>query len=179
MMERIAVTNPVMAPETGPQRVRPIVIVGGTVLVVMMISFLLYAVGGSADQELFTGGQAAGTAGPVSNSACGLGTPDDSYSVALVSDPDPPRPEGTTFRLTVRQGGRAVTGAKVCMLAEMPTMEHPGLSGVAKELSGGRYESVVKFGMGGSWKAAVTIAEPGKPTVSVTVPIEVKQVEPE
>ena len=57
----------------------------------------------------------------------------------------------------------AVTGAKVCVAADMPSMEHPGLTTVAKEGSGGRYETLVKFGMGGSWKAGVTIAEPGKP----------------
>jgi hypothetical protein len=49
----------------------------------------------------------------------------------------------------VRQGGRAVTGAKVCVIADMPTMEHPGLT------------------------------EAGKPVVSVPVSIEVALVEQE
>lgn len=170
--------KPLPLPETESQATNPTLIVGGTVLVVMIVTFLLYSVGGSAaDNRLFAGGQTANTAAPAAAGACGLGSPDDSYSVSVVSDPDPPRPEGTTFRLTVRQTGRAVTGAKVCMTADMPSMEHPGLSLVAKEASGGRYDTVVKFGMGGSWKASLTIAEPGKPIVSVTVPIEVAQVE--
>ena len=159
-----------------PRSTQPLLIVAGTVLVVTLVSFALYSVG-DYEEDLLAGGPAAQLAGPVAAGACGQGTPDDSYSVAVTSEPDPPRPEGTTFRLTVRQGGRAVTGAKVCMMADMPSMEHPGLTTVAKEGSGGRYETVVKFGMGGSWKAGVTIAEPGKPIVVVTVLIEVAQVE--
>lgn len=79
--------------------------------------------------------------------------------------------------MTVRQGGRAVTGAKVCMTASMPDMTHPGLNTVAKEAAGGRYETLVTFGMGGAWKASATIAEPGKPVVSVTVAMDVAEVE--
>ena len=164
--------------ETESPSTHPILIVGGTVLVVTILTFLIYSVGGyEEDGNIFAGGQTVTTTAAPSSGACGFGSPDDSYSIAVASDPDPPRPEGTTFRLTVRQGGKAVTGAKVCMAADMPDMQHPGLTTVAKEGSGGRYETVVKFGMGGSWKAAVTIAEPGKPVVSVTVPIEVAQVD--
>lgn len=36
---------------------------------------------------------------------------------------------------------------------------------------------MIKFGMGGAWKASATIAEPNKPVVSVTVPIDVAEVE--
>lgn len=169
--------NPVAPPETENRGTSPVRIVAGTVLVVAIVTFLIYSVGGhEGNQDLFTGGQTAKSAGASSTGACGFGSPDDSYSVAVDADPDPPRPEGTTFRLTVRHDGRAVTGAKVCMTAEMPDMQHPGLNALAKEGSGGRYETVVKFGMGGSWKASVTIAEPGKPVASVTVPIEVSPV---
>lgn len=155
----------------------PLLIVAGTVLVVTLVTFALYSMGVDEAGDILAGGPAAQLAGPAAAGACGRGTPDDSYSVALTSDPDPPRPEGTTLRMTVRQGGRAVTGAKVCVAADMPSMEHPGLTTVAREAPGGRYETVVKFGMGGSWKAGVTIAEAGKPTVTVTVLIEVAQVE--
>jgi hypothetical protein len=179
MVERTVMAEPVAPPETAERRpTNPLLIVAGTVLVVFLVTFLLYRAGGYEEGELLAGGQTAATAGPASSGACGRGTPDDSYSVAVSSDPDPPRPEGTTFRLTVRQGSRAVTGAKVCITADMPTMEHPGLSGIAREGPGGRYDILVKFGMGGSWKAAVTIAEPGKPVATVTVDIDVVQVEP-
>lgn len=168
--------NPVVPAEieTGTD---PVLIVAGTVLVVAMVTFLIFAVGGHAGEgDAFTSGQTANTADPLPTGACGFGSPDDSYRVAVDSDPDPPRPEATTFRLTVRQDGRAVTGAKVCMTANMPDMQHPGVNTLTKEGPGGRYETVLQFGMGGSWEAAITIAEPGKPAVSVTVPIEVAQV---
>jgi hypothetical protein len=169
--------NPIAPLDIERHPTNPLLIVAGTVLVVSLVTFLLYSAGGHADGDIQAGGPAAKLAEPVAAGACGFGQPDDSYSVAVTSDPDPPRPEGTTFRLTVRQGGRVVTGAKVCVSADMPSMQHPGLTAVAKEASGGRYETVVKFGMGGSWKAGVTINEPGKPIVTVTVPIEVAQVE--
>jgi hypothetical protein len=169
--------NPSAAPDTERRTANPLLIVAGTVLVVTLVTFLLYSAGGSEEGDLLAGGPAAKLATPVAAGACGTGQPDDSYSVAVTSDPDPPRPEGTTFRLTLRQGARAVTDAKVCVTADMPTMQHPGLTTMAKELSGGRYETVVKFGMGGSWVASLTIAEPGKPVVTATVTIEVAQVE--
>ena len=169
--------NPSAPAGTERPPTHPLLIVAGTVLVVTLVTFALFSFGDSGEGDLLAGGPAAQLAGPAAAGACGQGTPDDSYSVAVASDPDPPRPEGTTFRLTVRQGGRAVTGAKVCVVADMPSMEHPGLTTVAKEGSGGRYETLVKFGMGGTWKAGVTIAEPGKPIVTVTVPIEVAQIE--
>ena len=169
--------NPVAPPDSERRATNPLLIVAGTVLLVSLVTFLLYSADGHEDGDVVAGGPAAKLAAPVDAGACGLGQPDDSYSVSVTSDPDPPRPEGTTFRLTVRQGSRVVTGAKVCVSADMPSMQHPGLTGVAKELSGGRYETVVKFGMGGSWRAGVTINEPGKPIVTVTVLIEVAQVE--
>jgi len=51
------------------------------------------------------------------------------------------------------------------MTSEMPDMQHPGLITVAKEGSGGRYETLVKFGMGGNWVASVTVADPGRAVV--------------
>lgn len=170
-------SEPLPSPDSERRALNPLVIVAGTALVVGLVTFLLYSVGGYEEGDVQARGSAAKLAEPAGAGACGFGQPDDSYSVAITSDPDPPRPEGTTFRLTVRQGSRAVTGAKVCVNADMPTMQHPGLSGVAKEGPGGRYETVVKFGMGGSWRAAVTINEPGKPIVTLTVPIEVTEVE--
>lgn len=171
--------DPVAAPETEPKTTSPVLIVAGTVLVVTIVTFLLYSVGGYEESgNLLAGGPTADPAAAPST-ACGDGLPDDSYSVTLNSNPDPPRPEATTFRLAVRQGSRPVTGAKVCMSADMPDMQHPGTNAVAKELSGGRYEARVKFGMGGSWKASVTIAEPEKPVVQVTVFIDVAAVAPE
>jgi hypothetical protein len=169
--------NSIAPPENERRATNPLLVVAGTVLVVGLVTFLLYSVGGYEEGDVLAGGSTAKLAAPAAAGACGFGQPDDSYSVAVTSDPDPPRPEGTTLRFAVRQGSRAVTGAKVCITADMPSMQHPGLTVLAKEGSGGRYETLVKFGMGGSWRAAMTINEPGKPIVTVTVPIEVAQVE--
>ncbi len=91
----------------------------------------------------------------------------------MTSDPSPPRAEGTTLHLTVRQEGRAVTGARVCLRANMPDMQHPGVNTMAREASGGSYDARLRFSMPGAWQASVTIAEPGRGAVSVPVTIEV------
>ena len=74
---------------------------------VALVTFLLYSFGGSEEGDVLAGGPAAKLAAPLAAGACGTGQPDDSYSVDVTSDPDPPRPEGTTFRLTVRRGSSA------------------------------------------------------------------------
>lgn len=155
---------------------RPGLIVVGTLVAVVALTFLIYSVGDYQDGDL--GGGGSNLAGEAAAGACGVGAPDPAYSVAVVSNPDPPRPEGTTLRFTVRQEGRAITGAKVCLAADMPDMQHPGVYKVAKELSGGQYEMQLQFGMGGSWKLAVTVAEPGKPIVSVPLSLQVAQISP-
>jgi hypothetical protein len=154
----------------------PIVIVAGTVLTVVLLSFLIYSVGDYKPEVL--GGGNANLAGPASVGACGQGTPADaSYSVDYVSTPNPPRPDGTTLALTVRRDGKPITGAKVCITADMPDMQHPGLTKGTTEAAPGRYEARLQFGMGGAWRMAVTVAEPDKPVVSLPLSIQVAQVE--
>jgi copper transport protein len=104
---------------------------------------------------------------PGAGDGCGTGQPDPAYSVTVDSDPDPPRLEGTAFRITVRRDGRPVTGAKVCLTADMPDMQHPGVSRLAKEAQGGRYNVELKFEMAGAWAASVVITEPGRPVALV------------
>jgi hypothetical protein len=96
------------------------------------------------------------------------------YTATVDSDPDPPRVEGTKFRILLRRDGRPVTGAKVCFAADMPDMQHPGVSRVARETSGGRYEVDLKFEMGGAWAASVIVAEPGRPVALVRVGLFVR-----
>lgn len=114
------------------------------------------------------------TTAPVGERSCGQGTPDLSYSVKVESDPDPPKAEGTTFHLAVSQDGKAVTGAKVCLEADMPGMEHRGVFTVARDATAGRYEVKLEFSMTGTWSGSVTIAQSGKPAVSVPLEIEVQ-----
>jgi copper transport protein len=126
--------------------------------------------------ELQTRQPVTGSTGTGNDAAgeCGEGEPDPSYAVSTDFDPDPPRAEGTVLHMTVRHDGKPVTGAKVCVVADMPDMQHPGVSGVAKEGPGGRYDTTFKFSMGGTWAAAIRIVEPGKPVVLVTLRFDVK-----
>jgi len=106
--------------------------------------------------------------------SCGQGTPDTTYAVAVSSDPEPPRAEGTTFHLEVRQDGKPVTGAKLCLTVDMPDMQHRGVSAVATEVSPGRYDARLTFSMTGGWEGSVTIAAPGRPAVSGPTSFEVR-----
>jgi copper transport protein len=105
---------------------------------------------------------------------CGQGASDPRYSVTFDSDPSPPKAERTTFQLTVRQDGKPVSGADVCVKVDMPDMQHPGVSTVAREVSPGRYDASLRFSMTGNWSGSVSIAEPGRPAVAVPLTFEVK-----
>ncbi len=105
---------------------------------------------------------------------CGQGTADASYDVTIESDPSPPVAEGTTFFFTVRQDGEPVIGAKVCVDADMPGMQHPGVFTVANDAEPGRYDAKLELSMTGAWEGSVTIAEPGKPAVSVPLAFQVQ-----
>lgn len=159
--------------ETRERSTNPILIVAGTVAVVVAISFVIYALGGPHREPDVFAAQAGDGATVVPAGACGSGTPDDRYAVAVQTDPDPPKADGTTFHLSVTRDGQPVTGAKVCLTADMPDMQHPGVNTLAKEATAGRYDTALKFSMGGGWRGAVTIAEPGRPPVSVTVRFQV------
>lgn len=163
--------------EPVPAGTNPVLIVAGTLVAVVAVTFLIYSVGDyDAQDGLAGGGPGVARQGPAG--ACGSGTPaDPTYAVDVVANPDPPRPEGTTFVFTVRHGGRPVTGARVCVAADMPEMQHPGLTSVARETSGGRYEARVQFGMGGTWKTSLIVAETDKPVVSVPLTIQVAEIE--
>ena len=155
----------------------PLLIVVGTLVAVVLVTFAVYSFGDYEGADV-AGGSNANRAGPAPLGACGQGAPaDPSYTMDVAANPDPPRPEGTTFLLTLRRGSQAITGAKVCLEANMPEMQHPGLNYVARESAGGRYEARLQFGMGGNWRGSVTIAEPDKPVVSVPLTIVVAEVE--
>jgi copper transport protein len=119
--------------------------------------------------DLVTGAASTGA-----TAACGEGTPDPAYTVTVDTDPDPPRAEGTTLRLVVRDGGRPVPGANVCVKFDMPDMGHPGVFGVAHEVSAGRYEARLRFSMSGGWVGSAVIAPPGRQAVSVALRFEVR-----
>jgi len=120
-----------------------------------------------------TGGGPGDTATVPAAGSCGKGKPDSTYSVSWSFDVDPPIPGYSTIHLTVRHGGRPVTGARVCVVADMPDMGHSGTDSAAEEMPGGRYDAELDFSMGGSWAATVTIAEPGAAVVSLPLAFRV------
>jgi len=169
-------------PETGREHggVSPFLVVAGVALVAFVIALVAFR-GGSdtSSQDVTAGGQSSGgtsgqSTGPAAQgSGCGSGNPDSAYSVTMDSEPSPPRAEGTTFHLTVKHDGKAVTGAKVCLTADMTEMHHEGIDNVAKEASDGKYDTLLKFGMRGPYAGSVVVVEPGKPAVSVPVTFQV------
>lgn len=154
--------------------VSPLLAIAGAAVIVFVVAFLLLSRGGSGKSTNVSSGDGSPTtaaaAGP-----CGEGKLDTSYTVSVTSDPDPPRPDGTTFHLAVRHNGQPVTGAKVCLGADMPDMQHPGVNRVATEKAGGVYDADLKFSMVGSWVASVTVLEPGKDPAALTMVFQVAQ----
>jgi hypothetical protein len=160
--------------ETGRDRAHPLLIVVGTLAAVVAITFVVFAVGGGPTKD---SGRNATFAQPVSSGECGVPTPADAtYTADVTSSPDPPPPTGASFTFMIRHGGKGVTGAKVCLNADMPEMQHPGISYLLTESSGGRYGARIQFSMGGTWRGSLTVAEPGMPIVSVPVTIQVAEV---
>jgi hypothetical protein len=145
----------------------PFLLVGGAGLIAFVIA--LAAFGG----DLSVGDGGSGTSIAAAAGSCGKGTADPTYSVAWTFDREPPPPGQVTIHLTLRHDGRTVTGARVCVVADMPDMPHSGTNSLAEEVPGGRYDAELNFSMGGDWAATVTIAEPGAAVVSVRVAFQV------
>jgi hypothetical protein len=151
---------------------RPLLLIGGIAVMAFVVALLVVR-SGSDDASNVSSGASVNTVAPASAGPCGEGAPDPSYTMTTESDPSPPRSEGATFHLTVRHNGKPVTGAKVCVTANMPGMLHAGINSVATEASAGRYDTDLKFSMDGSWAGTVTVAEPGMPVVSIPLKVEV------
>lgn len=152
----------------------PVIMIVGAAVVAFVVALVAMGVGGGDNgQETSSSGQTSGTL--AIGGECGDGKLDTSYTVSVTSDPNPPRPEGTTFHIAVRHNGDPVLGAKVCLAAEMPDMQHPGVKQTTKEATPGVYDASLKFAMGGSWAAAVTILEPGRDPAILTMIFQVNQ----
>ncbi|MDQ2827126.1 MAG: FixH family protein [Actinomycetota bacterium] len=155
--------------------VSPILIVAGIAVVAFVAALIAFSGGSSskkttvdASGQINVPTSAVSGAGAGAGAGCTGGAADAAYTVVMDSDPNPPRAEGTTFHLTVRHDGKAVTGAKVCMVADMTEMHHQGINSDAKEASGGKYDATLKFGMRGPYAASVVVVDAGK---AVSVPI--------
>lgn len=111
----------------------------------------------------------AATADPCSIAA----STDPTYKVAFQTTPNPPVAEGTLFKLAIEHGGKPVTGATVCMSADMTTMHHGGVEKTASETSAGHYQLKLELPMRGPWAGSAVIVQPGMPAVAVPVSFNV------
>jgi len=99
---------------------------------------------------------------------------DPSFAVEFVN---PLSVEPTTQTLRITRNGAPVTGAQVCLRADMGgigRMSGMGVSDVAREAAPGEYDVPVRFEMGGRWDGTVIVARPGAKPVRIPVPIEVE-----
>jgi hypothetical protein len=98
---------------------------------------------------------------------------DSSFQVEFLT---PFSVDPTTQTLRVTRDGVPVTGAQVCMRADMGGiggMSGMGVSDVAHESAPGEYDVPVRFEMGGFWNGTVIVATGTRKPVRITVPIEV------
>jgi hypothetical protein len=98
---------------------------------------------------------------------------DPSYQAKLEEEP---KVNLTSYHLLLTHNGAPVTGARVCMRANMGgpgRMPGMGTSNAAREVSPGRYELPVRLIMGGPWQVTVVAVEPGRKPVEMPFLIEV------
>jgi hypothetical protein len=99
---------------------------------------------------------------------------DPSYQVELLT---PMSVDPTTHTLRVTRDGRPVTGAQVCMRADMGGMggmSGMGVSDVARETEPGVYDVPVRFEMSGFWNGTVIVSTGTGAPVQVAMPIQVR-----
>jgi hypothetical protein len=87
------------------------------------------------------------------------------YSVEIKMDRDPPVVGTNGVEIAIAdKAGKAVTDAKVQVIAAMPAM--PGMPAMESKgeaaLAGGNYKTKIALSMGGSWNMSVRITRGGK-----------------
>ncbi len=99
---------------------------------------------------------------------------DPSFSVEFLT---PFSVDPTTHTVRVTRDGAPVTGAQVCMRADMGgmgRMSGMGISNVGQETSPGVYDVPVRFEMGGHWNGTVIVTHGPRKPVEIPIPIEVR-----
>jgi hypothetical protein len=87
------------------------------------------------------------------------------YTVDIRMDKNPPVVGANNIEIVVADKvGKAVTDAKVQVIASMPAM--PGMPAVENKAEakpdGGKYKAKIELSMGGSWNMSVRITQSGK-----------------
>jgi hypothetical protein len=87
------------------------------------------------------------------------------YSVDVRMDRNPPVVGANQVEIAVKdKAGKAVTDAKVQVIASMPAM--PGMPAMENKadatIDGGKYKAKIDLSMGGSWNMSVRITQGGK-----------------
>jgi hypothetical protein len=81
------------------------------------------------------------------------------YSVEIKMDKDTPVVGSNSLEIMIKdKAGKAVTDAKVLIIAGMPAMENKADA----KLDGGKYKAKIDLSMGGSWNMSVRITQGGK-----------------
>ncbi|CAN5218782.1 hypothetical protein BH24ACT1_BH24ACT1_12790 [soil metagenome] len=96
--------------------------------------------------------------------------PDPAYAVEVQNAPSIGE---VAYRLSVTRNGEPVTGAQVCLSANMAGMSAMGVSDDAVEVDSGVYEVEVRFQMAGSWDGTVLVSDGGAESVAVPLSFEV------
>jgi hypothetical protein len=91
------------------------------------------------------------------------------YALEITMDKNPPVVGANNVEVVVKdKAGKAVTDAKVQIVASMPAM--PGMPAMENKadakLDGGKYKAKVDLSMGGSWNMSVRITQGGKTTTA-------------
>ncbi len=99
---------------------------------------------------------------------------DSSYQVEFLT---PFSVDPTTHSFRVTRDGQPVTGAEVCMRADMGGMggmSGMGISDVARETEPGVYDVPIRYEMGGFWNGTVIVKSGVRKPVKIDTLIEVK-----
>lgn len=117
-----------------------------------------------------TGASTAASGGSSADPVCKAASQTDpAYSLQLQTTPNPPTAAGTLFSLAISRDGKPVTGAKVCLAADMSTMPSMEIASSAAEKSAGNYQLQLKLPMRGPWEGNAIVVQPGQPAVRVPV----------
>jgi hypothetical protein len=98
--------------------------------------------------------------------------PDPAYAVELQ---DIPSTRVIAYRMSVTRDGDPVTGAQVCLSADMAGMSAMGVTDDAVEVDTGIYEVAVRFAMAGPWDGTVLVSEDGAESIAVPLSFNVSR----